>query len=90
MTLGESAGIMAAVAKERNVNFQEMLSNYSIIKDVQNRMKLQGMYLPNTSSPVVDVNGRYYSFKHAARSFKFSNFIYSSTAYRRTKIIGTH
>ena len=62
MTLGESAGIMAAVAKERNVNFQQMLSNYSIIKDVQNRMKLQGMYLPNTSSPVVDVNGRYYSY----------------------------
>ena len=62
MTLGESAGIMAAVSKERNVNFQEMLNNYSIIKDVQNRMKLQGMYLPNTSSPVVDVNGRYYSF----------------------------
>lgn len=53
---------MSAVAKERDVNFQEMLGNFSIIKDVQNRMRLQGMYLPNESKPVVDVNGRYYSY----------------------------
>ena len=62
MTLGESAGIMAAVAKERNVNFQEMLSDFSIIRDVQNRMKLQGMYLPKESKPVIDTNGRYYGY----------------------------
>ena len=62
MTLGESAGIMAAIAKEKNIDFQEMLNNYSVIKDVQNRMKLQGMYLPKESKPVVDVNGRYYNY----------------------------
>lgn len=62
MTLGESAGIMAAIAKEKNINFQEMLSDYSTIKDVQNRMKLQGMYLPKESKPVVDVNGKYYDY----------------------------
>lgn len=62
MTLGQSAGIMAAIAKERNTDFQEMLNNYSTIRDVQNRMKLQGMYLPKESKPVVDVNGRYYNY----------------------------
>ena len=62
MTLGESAGIMAAVAKMRKIDFQEMLSDYSTIKDVQNRMKLQGMYLPKESKPVVDVNGKYYDY----------------------------
>lgn len=62
MTLGESAGIMAAVAKERKVDFQKMLSDYSIIKDVQIRMKMQKMYLSKEEKPVVDVNGRYYSY----------------------------
>lgn len=62
MTLGQSAGIMAAIAKEKDIDFQEMLNNYSIIKDVQNRMILQGMYLPKESKPVVDVKGRYYNY----------------------------
>lgn len=62
MTLGESAGIMAAVSKERKVDFQEMLSNYSIINDLHKRMNLQGMYLTKESKPVVDVNGRYYNY----------------------------
>ena len=62
MTLGESAGIMAAVAKERKVDFQKMLSDYSLIKDVQTRMKMQNMYLSKEEKPVVDVNGRYYNY----------------------------
>lgn len=62
MTLGESAGIMAAISKEKEINFTEMLNNISVIKDVQKRMKLQGMYLSNESKPVVDVDGRYYSY----------------------------
>lgn len=62
MTLGQSAGIMAAISKEKDIDFQEMLGNYSTIKDVQNRMILQGMYLPKDSKPVVDVKGRYYNF----------------------------
>ena len=62
MTLGESAGIMAAISKERDIDFQRMLSDFSIIKDVQNRMKLQKMYLSNESKPVIDVNGRYYNY----------------------------
>lgn len=62
MTLGESAGIMAAISKEKNIDYQKMLSDNSIIKDVQNRMKLQGMYLTKESKPVVDVNGRYYNY----------------------------
>lgn len=62
MTLGESAGIMAAISKEKDKNFQEILSNPSIIKDVQKRMSLQGMYLTKESKPVVDVNGRYYNY----------------------------
>lgn len=62
MTLGESAGIMAAISKEKDIDYQRMLSNFNVIKDVQNRMKLQGMYLSTESKPVVDVNGRYYNY----------------------------
>ncbi len=62
MTLAESAGIMASIAKERNTDFQKMLKDYSMIKDVQMRMGLRGMYLVKESKPVIDVNGRYYKF----------------------------
>ena len=62
MTLGQSAGIMAAISKEKGIDYQRMLSDFSVIKDVQNRMQLQGMYLSKESKPVVDVNGRYYNY----------------------------
>ena len=62
MTLGESAGIMAAVCQERKVNVQELFQNPSLVKDVQNRMALQKMYLVKESKPVVDVNGKFYSY----------------------------
>ena len=53
---------MAAISKERDINYQEMLSDFSVIKDVQNRMKLQGMYISKESKPVIDTNGRYYNY----------------------------
>lgn len=53
---------MAAISKEKDINYQEMLSNYSVIRDVQKRMEMQGMYLTKESKPVVDVNGRYYNY----------------------------
>lgn len=62
MTLGESAGIMAAISKEKDINYQQMLSDFSVIRDVQNRMKLQKMYLSKESKPVIDKNGRYYNY----------------------------
>ena len=62
MTLGESAGIMAAVAKEENTDFQKMLADYKLVRNVQHRMSMQKMYLVKDSEPVVDVNGRYYSY----------------------------
>lgn len=62
MTLGESAGIMAAVAKEKDITFQDMINDITTIRDVQHRMMLQNMYLVKESKPVVDVNGRYYSY----------------------------
>lgn len=62
MTLGQSAGIMAAISKEKKIDFQEMLNNYSTIKDVQMRMKMQGMYLSKDSKPVIDKEDRYYNY----------------------------
>ncbi|MBQ9280073.1 MAG: FAD-dependent oxidoreductase [Clostridia bacterium] len=62
MTLGESAGIMAAVAKEEDIDFQQMLADYKMVRNVQHRMSMQKMYLVKDSQPVVDVNGRYYSY----------------------------
>lgn len=62
MTLGESAGIMAAVAKEQEVDFQEMLKHITIIRNVQHRMALQNMYLVKDPRPVVDANNRYYDY----------------------------
>ena len=62
MTLGESAGIMCAVSKEDSKNFQEILSDYKAVRNVQHRMSMQNMYLVKDPQPVVDVNGRYYSY----------------------------
>ncbi|MBQ8298711.1 MAG: FAD-dependent oxidoreductase [Clostridia bacterium] len=62
MTLGEAAGIIAAVSIEKNIDFQEILKNISTTKDIQKRMTMQGMYLNKESKPVVDVDGRYYDF----------------------------
>lgn len=62
MTLAESAGVACAIAIERNVNFQELLSSYSLINDMVSRIKIMGGYIDNKSKPVVDVNGQYYKF----------------------------
>ena len=62
MTLAESAGCACAISKERNVNFQEILSNNSIMNDVISRIKLMGGYIDTKSKPVVDVHGQYYKF----------------------------
>lgn len=62
MSLAESAGIITAVSIEKDMNFQQMLDNYSINQDLQLRFKLQGVYIGEKSKPVVDVNGRYYAF----------------------------
>ncbi len=62
MTLGESAGIMAAICKEKEIDIQELFKDYKSVRDVQKRMELQKMYLVKDPKPVVDVNGRYYSY----------------------------
>ena len=62
MTLAESAGVTCAMSTERNIDFQTILSNYSYCADLQNRIKLQGVYIDDTSKPVVDVNGQYYKY----------------------------
>lgn len=62
MTLAESAGAACAIAIERNVNFQEILSSYSMTKDLIDRIKIQGIYIDDESKPVVDTKGQYYKF----------------------------
>lgn len=62
MTLAQSAGIMAAICIDKNMDLQELLKDYNVKREVQSRMTTQGMYLPKESKPVVDTKGRYYDF----------------------------
>jgi hypothetical protein len=62
MSLAQSAGIIASISIEKDMDFQEMLDNYDINQDLQLRFKLQGVFIGEKSKPVVDVKGRYYSF----------------------------
>lgn len=62
MTLAESAGAACAIAIERNVDFQKILSSYSLTRDLIDRIKIQGVYIDTESKPVVDTNGQYYKF----------------------------
>lgn len=62
MTLGEAAGVMAAVSKEKDINYQEMVGDLTTVREVQKRMTMQGMYITRESNPVVDINGRYYDY----------------------------
>ncbi len=62
MTLAESAGAACAIAIERNVDFQKILSSYSLTRDLIDRIKIQGVYIDTESKPVVDTDGQYYKF----------------------------
>lgn len=62
MTLAESAGAACAIAIERNVDFQKILSGYSMTRDLVDRIKIQGVYIDDKSKPVVDTKGQYYKF----------------------------
>ncbi len=62
MALGEAAGVVAAVCIEQDIDLQEILEDYTIRRDAQKRMTMQGMYLDDESKPVVDKNDRYYDF----------------------------
>lgn len=62
MTLAQSAGIMASTCIEHNINLQELLKDYTIKREIQSRMKNQGMYIAKESKPAVDTSGRYYDF----------------------------
>ncbi len=62
MTLAESAGAACAISIERNVDFQEMLSSYSLTQDLLGRLNIMGVYIDNKSKPVVDTEGQYYKF----------------------------
>lgn len=62
MALGEAAGVVAAVCIENDIDLQEILEDYTIKRDAQKRMTMQGMYLEKDSRPVVDKNDRYYDF----------------------------
>lgn len=62
MTLGQSAGIMAAICIEKEIDLQELSNNYTYRRDAQNRMKMQGIYIDDESKPVVDKDGQYYDF----------------------------
>lgn len=62
MTLGQSAGIMAAVCIDHNIDLQKLLEDYTYRHEVKNRMKAQKMYIDDKSKPVVDKNDRYYDF----------------------------
>ena len=62
MALGEAAGVIAAVCIENDIDLQGILEDYTIKRDAQKRMTMQGMYLEKESRPVVDKNDRYYDF----------------------------
>lgn len=62
MTLAESAGIISAVSIEKEIDFQELLSNNFIFQDIKLRMKMQGVYIDNKSKPILDKDHQYYKF----------------------------
>ena len=62
MTLAESAGAACAISTEKGVNFQEILSSFSLTKDLTDRIKIMGGYIDTKSKPVVDTKGQYYKF----------------------------
>ena len=62
MTLGQSAGIMAAVCIDHDIDLQELLNDYKYKREVKNRMASQGVYIDDESKPVVDKSGKYYNF----------------------------
>lgn len=62
MTLAESAGCACAIAKERNANFQDILSKPNLMSDLVSRIKISGGYIDDKSKPVVDTHGQYYKF----------------------------
>ena len=62
MTLGQSAGIMAAVCIDQNIDLQKLLNDYTRRREVKSRMALQGVYIDDESKPVVDKSGKYYKF----------------------------
>lgn len=62
MTLAESAGIMAAVCIDHDIDLQELLKDYELKREVQRRMEKQGMYVVKDSKPAVDKKNQYYDF----------------------------
>ncbi len=62
MTLAQSAGVMASVCIDHNINLQELLQDYNVKREVTTRLTSQGMYLEKNSMPAIDTNGRYYDF----------------------------
>lgn len=62
MTLGQSAGIMAAVCIDQDIDLQDMINDYTRRREVKSRMSLQGVYIDDESKPVVNKSETYYNF----------------------------
>lgn len=62
MTLGEAAGMMAAVCIDHKIDLQELLKDYNVKREITTRLKSQGVRIDKEAKPVVDKNDRYYDF----------------------------